>query len=161
MKKLLKNIWIKLAIKLLSILLLGYMLLTFVIGIYPVHGLYMFPMIKDGDLVITQKIGKYNVGDVVSYKIGNKRYFGRIVASENDEIFINENSYLVNGMVPTEEIFYETNTSKKGYPKMLNKGQVFILNDYRTETKDSREFGPINIKDLDGKIIFQFRRRSF
>ena len=40
-------------------------------------------------------------------------------------------------------------------------GQVFILNDYREDTNDSRTFGTIDINDTKGPIIFSFRRRGF
>lgn len=39
-------------------------------------------------------------------------------------------------------------------------GSVFILGDYRTHAKDSREFGPISIENVKAKVITILRRRE-
>ena len=54
---------------------------TFVFGVDIYHGNEMHPSLKDGDLVITYKLGKYGLGDIVRYTdpvTGNSR-FSRIV----------------------------------------------------------------------------------
>lgn len=40
------------------------------------------------------------------------------------------------------------------------KGCVFLLGDYRTQTKDSRDYGPIKMEDVKAKVITVLRRRE-
>lgn len=157
-----KHPGIRLIIKLAVIAGIVYALLTFVVGIYPVHGTGNFPMLKDGDLAFTQKIGGYATGDMVSYELDGKRYFSRIVGVSGDRIDITEAGLLVNEIAPAEEIFYETHdtTNKIQYPCYIPEGFVFLLNDFRDDENDSRSYGIISEKDLDGKVIFIFRRRK-
>ena len=39
-------------------------------------------------------------------------------------------------------------------------GSVYVLGDYRTNTQDSRDFGAIPIKSVQGKVITILRRRG-
>ena len=136
------------------------LVLTYIAGIYPVHGNWMYPMVKDGDLVITLKTGNYNAGDVVTYKIDDTRYFSRIVGIEGSTIYMDEDSFVLNGGTPMEEIFYETISERGTIDVTVFAGEFFVLNDYRDDENDSRTFGCISENDLDGRVIFLFRRRG-
>ena len=135
-------------------------LLTFVTGIYPVRGNQMFPMVRDGDLAITVKLGPYNVGDVISYKADGERYFSRIVALEGSTVYIDQTTFLINGSTPYEDIFYDTTAGDQAIELTVPDGYAFVLNDYRNDTGDSRTIGCIRLDDLDGRIEFLFRRRG-
>lgn len=138
------------------------LVLTFVIGVYPVRGNYMYPAIRDGDLAITWKLGGYAFDDVVSYVARDSRYFARVVAIENDTVKITNQGLLVNGHEPSEDIFYNTAVPEDSpIEKTVDLGHVFVLNDYRDDSNDSRKFGQQKVADLDGKVIFVFRWRGF
>ena len=47
------------------------------------------------------------------------------------------------------------------YPCILGEGELFVLNDMRESMKDSREFGPIQEKDVDGSLALLLRRRGW
>ncbi len=151
--------------KIIIILIVGYILFTQFFLITQVTGNGMFPAIKDGDLTIVFKLEqKYRKNDVISYKNNKKNYIGRVVACENDVVTINENGNLiVNGTIQDEEIMYPTYEKEESqitYPYRVPEGCVFVLGDYRTQTEDSRDFGPISKKDLEGKVITILRRRG-
>lgn len=155
---------LKFFIKLIVVAAIVYAVIIYVIGIYPVHGNSNFPMLKDGDLAITQKAyAQYQTGDLVAYMMEGKRMFSRVVGVESDEITISSEGLLVNGLKPAEEIFYPTADTDGiiEYPFTVEEGYVFVLNDYRDDENDSRTYGAISISDLDGKVIFLFRRRKF
>jgi len=159
-KPLLKR-FVRLLVKTAVIAAVIWALLTFVIGIYPVHGNQMFPMLKDGDLAITVKVGGYISSDVVSYKKDGIRYFARIVASPGSTVLITEDEYKIDGMNPAEEIFYGTKPADGEEIELtLGEDEYFVLNDYRDEPTDSRTFGVIKKSELDGKVAFLFRRRG-
>lgn len=142
-----------------------WVLLTFVFGITVLRGNYMFPALRDGDLVITYKLQKPLSSQVVAYKIDKTTRIGRIVAMSGDVVEITESGELiVNGSRISEEIFYAT--SPKGsavtYPYTVPDESVFVLNDYRTlEDPDSRIMGAIKNSDLKGVVSFVLRRRGF
>ena len=138
---------------------------TFVFGVDIYHGNEMHPSLKDGDLVITYKLGKYNLGDVVRYKdpqTGTSRY-SRIVGLPGYLIDITEIGELkTNGYVANEEVYFKTEKhedSDVGFPFTVSDSSYFLLDDYRTIGHDSRDFG--EIKDLDGKVVYIVRRRGF
>ncbi len=68
----------------------------------------------------------------------------------------------VNGTPQTGEIAFPTYAKKgiKKYPYRVPKGCVFLLGDYRTQTKDSRDYGPIKMEDVKAKVITVLRRRE-
>lgn len=158
-----KLAWIKLLVKILSIILITFLILYFVIGIYLCHDNNMFPKVCDGDLAITLKLGKNYSGDIIVYKQDNKTYFGRVVAVEGDTINITgDGTYTVNGTIPYEVIYYKTNINEKSnikYPYTLKEGELFVLNDMRDNLDDSRLFG--SITKAYGKVVLLFRRRGF
>ena len=93
---------------------------------------------------------------------GNKR-IGRIVGMPGDKVNITDEGRLeVNDIILSEEIFYPTdNSDTKELPYTVPQNTYYILNDHRTETDDSRIYGGVSEKDLDGTAFFLFRRRSF
>ena len=138
---------------------------TFVFGVDIYHGNEMHPSLKDGDLVITYKLGKYGLGDIVRYTdpvAGNSRY-SRIVGLPGYNIDITELGELkTNGYVPNEEVYYKTEKhedSEIDFPYSVSGSSFFLLDDYRTIGHDSRDFGEIN--GLDGKVVYIVRRRGF
>lgn len=153
-------------IKLLVVTGIGLILWFLIFTVIPQHGNQMFPVVKDGDLMITLKVKpKYQPQAVVAYKTPDgKKRIGRIIAMEGEKINLTEEGRLeVNDMIATEEIFYPTEKSKQNIelPYTVPSGSYFILNDHRTETDDSREYGAIKKKDMLGTAFLLMRRRSF
>lgn len=154
---------INLLIKLSVIALLIWLALVFVFGVFRMEGNNMYPMLKDGDLCITYKLEEYHSTDVVAYRVGNELRFGRIIARAGDTVDGDTTGLLINGGRPSEEIFYPTQMwdINLKLPVKLKEGEFVILNDYREDLRDSRSYGVINEDDLEGKIVFIFRRRGF
>ena len=123
----------------------------------------MFPSIEAGDLILGYRLQKeYVKGDVVIYTVDGARYLGRVVARETDVVVLDDGGNLVvNGTTQGGEIMYPT-YAKEGihYPFTVQKGALFILGDYRTQTQDSRDFGAIPLSNIEGKVITIVRRRG-
>ena len=123
----------------------------------------MFPAVKDGDLVIVFRIQQeYAKNDVVVYTVDGETHIGRIVARATDTVMLDDSGrLLVNGTNQTGEILYPT-YAKEGltYPYLVPEDHLFLLGDYRTQTEDSRDFGPIPMEDIQGKVITILRRRG-
>lgn len=119
----------------------------------------MFPSIKDGDLVVIEKFDKeVQLSDVVIY---NGRLY-RVIAKAGQEVDISKEGILtVNGMQPAESTNSLTSKGEKEYPIKVPEGEIFVLNDYREDESDSREFGTIKESDIEGKVFLITRRRGF
>lgn len=138
-------------------------LLTQVFVVTQVSGNGMFPAVKDGDLVVGYRLqGSYAKNDVVVYTQEGARQVGRVIGREGDVIVITESGeLLVNGTTQSGEILYPTYAREGSeYPYVVPEGSYFLLGDYRTTAKDSRDFGSIPRSALEGKVITILRRRG-
>lgn len=158
-----RDIW-TFFVKLAVIILFFWILLEVVFGLAVMEGEDMYPRIRDGDLMIYFRLQQdYHPGDVVTFSQGGRRYVGRIVAQGGDTVDINEEGeLLINGNVQSEEIFYPTQVVDEtvGFPCQIPGDSVFLLSDFRTNGTDSRSYGPVATRELDGKVITILRRRG-
>lgn len=155
---------VKLLIKIAVLGVIVFIVLTYVLGFYRMTGNNMFPFVKDGDLCIVYKLEEYTTGDVVAYRDDEgKVKIGRIVAVSGQSVdFPKEGGYTVDGYQPAEEITYQTfGADGVKYPVEIGKNEFFIMNDFRSDTDDSRQIGSIKVSDIRGKLLFLIRRRGF
>ncbi len=138
---------------------------TFVLGLSVHYGNNMSPAVHDGDLLVSLRLQKPYINSVVLYRINGKTDVGRVIALEGSVVDIADNGLLtINGVSSTAEVFYATHqaeNSSVSFPYTVEHGKVFILNDFRDDTKDSRVFGAVDKKDLQGPLLFTVRRRNF
>nr|WP_316622839.1 signal peptidase I [uncultured Ruminococcus sp.] len=164
-KKTTAQLLIGFLIKLAVIALAVWMLFTFVLGLVIHYGNNMHPAIRDGDLIISLRVQRPYLNAAVLYEHDGKMCLGRVVGMPGNTIDISDEGALtVNGTAPAEEVFYPTHrcdTSDISYPYTVGEDQVFILNDFRSDTSDSRMFGAVSMKDVKGPVLLMLRRRSF
>lgn len=158
-----KQEYIQLFTRIVVLALAGYLIFTQVFLITQNKGQDMFPAMKDGDLIVAFRMQKeYAKNDVVVYTVDGKQKVGRIAARETDVVTLDESGkLLVNGTVQSGEILYPT--YKKGeleYPYKVPENHAFILGDYRTNAEDSRDYGPVPMNQVKGKVITIIRRRG-
>ena len=73
-----------------------------------------------------------------------------------------EGNYTINNNVTMENIYYNTFPGENiEYPYTVPENSYFIMNDYRDNINDSRTYGAINIKDIEGPVFLDLRRRGF
>ena len=150
---------IRLIKKIVFIVISLFLIHTYVGSMFIYYNNNMFPSIRDGDLCFIEKYDKHtHIDDIVLYN--NTLY--RVIARENQEVNITEKGILT---VDGQQVLSVTNSLlQRGditYPVKLKQGELFVLNDYREEISDSREFNTIQEKDITGKIFFLIRRRGF
>jgi signal peptidase I len=151
-------------IKLLVVLLVVWAIFTFVFGIRRVSGETMYPRLRDGDLILYYRLEQdYQIGDVVTFKEDGQTIQGRIVAQGGDVVDMSGGQLMVNGNIQTEEIFYDTYEGafqNVELPYTVEADSYFVLSDFRSDGYDSRDFGAVSRKKLDGKVITLLRRRG-
>ena len=151
------------AVRVLLLLLVGWLLVTQVFLFTQVQGNSMFPALKDGDLAIGFRLQQvYQKGDVVIFELDGQLRTGRVAARVGDFVTIQEDgTLLVNGTIQTGEILYPTYPKETlTYPYQVPEDSLFILGDYRTQSEDSRDFGPIPLENVKAKVITILRRRG-
>ena len=156
--------------RIVLIAIAAYLVFTYMFLITQVHGQDMFPAVKDGDLCIVfrdemMKLTgeRYSRQDIVVYQVDGKRYIGRIVASEGDLVMVDQKTGKMsfNGSSQSGEVAFPT-YAREGTEQLftLPKDTLYVLGDYRTQSTDSRDFGPIPLSAVEGKLITILRRRG-
>ncbi len=139
-------------------------LFTFVFGVYRVDDTSMSPNLNPGDLVFYYRLDKkYIVGDVLLYQYEGKSQLGRVTASPNDQVDINEGGFMVNGSYQYEPKIYKDTLALQGgisFPLTLGEGELFLMSDNRDQARDSRMFGPLPKDKVAGKVFTLLRRRG-
>jgi signal peptidase I len=151
--------------KLAVLVLVVWAVFTFVFGIRQVSGETMYPMLRDGDLILYYRLeGDYQIDDVVAFRLDGEPVEARIVARGGDVVDMTDEGKLkVNGNIEDEDIFYSTRPasfSDISFPYTVEEDSYFVLSDFRTAGYDSRTFGAVARQDLDGKVITLLRRRG-
>lgn len=162
-KALLRRDYLQLLLRVLFIALCGWLLVSQVFLFAQAEGSGMFPAVKDGDLIFGYRLqDAYAKDDVVVYTVQGRRHIGRVVAGAMDVVTLDDSgALLVNGTPQSGEILYPTYALEgRTYPLRVPEGHVFILGDYRTQTEDSRNFGPVPLDDVEAKVITILRRRG-
>ena len=125
--------------------------------------------LAEKDVIIADRNKEIQYGDFVLYTVDKKEYVGRVIAMEGDSVtYLYDVLYRNNEIVPenylkihgqseyyTEDMTIETLT--KGKYSTVAKDSYLILNDKRTDLRDSRQFGLITKKQIIGPLTFRLK----
>ena len=141
-----------------------YVLFFLVFGLARVKTNAMSPSINGGDLALFFHLdNNYETDDVATYIKDGKRLFSRVIAKAGDTVDVREGQFFVNGRpIDSAKAFIGEvgENSEIVFPYKVGENEVFLANDDRDEPADSRKYGAINIRDLDGKVISIVRTRG-
>lgn len=97
-------------------------------------------------------------GSVVIFKDeDSNRYIKRIIGLPGELVEIKNGKVYINGQMLKDEFNGQFTYKYNLDSWYLKTDEFFVLGDNRSQndSKDSRIFGPINIKDIDGKFMFK------
>lgn len=130
---------------------------------YVVHGQSMEPTLSTNDHIITEKISYLFTspkrGDVViigDAVTGSKQFVKRVIGVSNETVAIQNGLVYIDGK-PIQETYLHNLPIKNNHgPVSIPPGYVFVLGDNRDNSKDSRDFGPVSIHKIRGRLLFSY-----
>ena len=168
---------------LVSALLLAFCLITFVFQSYQVDGPSMQTTLQNGDHLIVWKVPKSianlthsayipHRGDVIVFNEPNLSDYGqdngkqlikRVIGLPGERVVVKNGSLTVynkerpKGFQPDQELPYGKviTTTTNNVDITVGENQVFVCGDNRTNSLDSRVFGPIDASNIVGKLVLR------
>ena len=150
----------------LSIIIAIIVIRTFIVTPVRVSGNSMYPTLKNGEIMILNKI-TYKFNDIKRFDIvvvdrdGNK-IIKRVVGLPGETLKYENNKLYINDKVIEESYLKEEtedfNINELEYKK-IPKDCYFVIGDNRDNSKDSRIIGCVTNKEIKGKanlIIYPF-----
>ncbi len=151
---------------------LALLLTHFVIQRNTVIGSSMVPTLADRDEVFVEKISRLfesglKRGDIVTADTHEKTAKGdemiiikRVIGLPGERVTIKEGAVFINGVLLDEPYLSEgvrTAPHNNNYADVtLDKNEYFLLGDNRTNSRDSRDIGPVTRAEIEGKLILRF-----
>ena len=130
---------------------------------------YAFDEPKRGDIIIfLENEEKGNIIDNFIRSVKNRfsssdeiaaeqeRLVKRVIGVAGDEIDIQNGYVYINGERLEES--YVNGITLPGNVKLpitVGEGELFVIGDNREVSRDSRDFGPIDVKQVEGKAVFR------
>lgn len=163
MKKVIKEIY-----PYLIILIVVLLIKSFVIAPVQVNGDSMDNTLKDGDIMLLNKIGYKLNGverfDIVVINYENNYLIKRVIGLPGDNIkFIDNKLYINDKYVEEAYLNKETKTSDFEIERVPN-NHYFVMGDNREVSLDSRVLGTFSDKEIEGiseLTLFPFSRFGF
>ncbi|MBP3799400.1 MAG: signal peptidase I, partial [Bacilli bacterium] len=164
MKRILKENYIYLIIIILVILLK-----IFVITPVRVNGTSMTPTLKEGDIMLLNKLtfSKINRFDIVVVDYKDEELIKRVIGLPGERIEYKDNDLYVNGKKVKENFTKVKDNKLNSYSieslehSTIPKDYYFVVGDNRPNSLDSRMIGFIHKDNIMGKasfVIFPFSR---
>lgn len=154
---------LKEALSYIIIILVVITIRTFFVTPIRVQGSSMKPTLKNGEIMILNKItlsfNKINRYDIVVIKSEDKKIIKRVYGLPGDFIKIEDNKIIINDKIIVDK-YGKGNTSD--YKEiLLSDDEYFVLGDNREVSKDSRYIGPVKYESIIGKtklVLFPFTK---
>ncbi|MCA1688011.1 MAG: signal peptidase I [Actinobacteria bacterium] len=156
-------------IEFLVILLVSFALVfgfvrPFVVEAFYIPSESMVPTLRIGDRVLVNKfIYRFTEperGDIVVFKSvegGNEDLIKRVVGVPGDEISVRGGKLRVNGELQRDSyVNKKFPDSSSAAPTTVPEGHVFVMGDNRANSRDSRYFGPVPKKKIEGEAFLRF-----
>ena len=145
-----------------------YIGISFAIQAVHVEGLSMFATLDDDDYLIANKID-YRIhapqrGDIIILRpptSNSTDFIKRVIALPGEKLLIRGGVVYINGHRLDEPYLPEAWTTDNNYPTNGSDGQLippneyFVMGDNRTDSQDSRYFGPISRSLIVGHVVMR------
>lgn len=141
---------------------------TFVVQTYQVHQQSMVPTLLPGQHLLvdklTPRIDDYSRGDVVVFhppasEEDDTPFIKRIIGVVGDRVEIRSGGVFINGTRLDEPYLEPEETTRADCGDatwQIEQGELFLMGDHRTQSQDSRCFGPVEVSQVIGRAWLRF-----
>ena len=170
---------------LVAAVVVAYLMIFFVFRSYQVEGPSMQPTLHNGDKLIIWKVPKTWAeitgnayipprGSIIVFKESGLAQFGqsntkqlikRVIGLPGDTVVVGHGVYTIydknhpHGFDPDKTLPYgktfHVPVTTGNETVHLGKNQLFVSGDNRTDSLDSRDFGPINASQIVGRLVLR------
>lgn len=152
--------WLHDSLLFVVLVVAAFTLFRYVVGFAVVSGNSMEPVLTDGECVLFNRLDtSYDRGDVVSVRVPSGEYYvKRVIATAGDVVDLRDGSVYVNGARIDDPWAANATYEETGavvYPYHVTEGNVFVLGDNRDASMDSRAFGEVSFRQIQGTIILR------
>lgn len=144
----------------------GSVIMHFVLMIMPVKTSAMEPVLIKKDYVLISRFSRTGKGDIAVYKSPieeGRMLISRIAGAEYDTVELRDRVVYINNdplIMPSSNSITSIFPMKFSFrdnmpPVKLKRGEFFMMNDNFNSSFDSRNFGPVNIDKIAGKVIYK------
>lgn len=147
------------------IIILVVLVRVFLITPVRVDGESMYPTLKDKEILLLNKFDKkYERFDIVVFNYSGSKLIKRVIGLPGEHIKFVNNKLYINGKevkdVENVEFTLDYDIKQLDYD-VIPENTYFLIGDNRANSTDSRLIGPINEKEIIGKVnivLFPFNR---
>jgi signal peptidase I len=136
----------------------------FVVEAFYIPSESMLPTLEVGDRVFVNKfvyrLGEPERGDIVVFRTlegGGEDLIKRVVGVPGDSVSVRGGALFVNGERWEEPYLNDEFPDGSFYdPTIVPEGHVFVMGDNRANSRDSRVFGPVPLRSIQGEAFVSF-----
>ena len=140
----------------------------FVVEAFYIPSGSMIPTLEVGDRVLVNKfIYRFEEperGDVIVFESVEPKPDGsrddlikRVVAVGGDEVAVRDGELFINGELQDEPFVNDEFPDASFFgPTVIPEGRIFAMGDNRSNSRDSRFFGPVPIENIEGEAFIVF-----
>lgn len=153
------------------IVLVSFLLRTFVFQAYEIPSGSMEDTIMTGDMVFSEKVSYYfdepEYRDIVTFadpQLPSRTLIKRVIATGGQTVDLHDGAVYIDGKRLDEpytdgQETYPLRTASGvtvTYPYTVPAGSIWVMGDNRGNSQDSRYFGAIPIDTVTGKAVFKY-----
>ena len=141
---------------------LAVVLAVLVLEPFTVRSSSMTPTLRTGDQILAERLtprfGQLERGDLVVFKAPATRALmvKRVVALAGDRVGLADGRLVVNGHRRAEAYVDLARVDSVYFgPEVVPAGSVFVMGDDRADSVDSRDFGPVPLDRVLGRVLWR------
>ncbi len=143
----------------ITVAVLSFVILHFILLPVEVDGSSMYPTLEDGQrgysFIIKKTLGVQRFDIAVIEESEDKLLVKRVIGMPNETLEFRNNTLYINGEEMKED-FLKEDVYTEDFSIELGDDEYFMMGDNRSVSRDSRYYGPFSLKDIRSTGIFVF-----